>query len=177
MFPVICKKTPAMWHVGLWEQSASSSHGMNVSASRCVLLISKSNTDLNVCGCEGSPVRVMNSISQLSYRTSKPWRSVRSARPLRLSVRQLRENSRLGEPTGRDAKLLPSSLPHSIRAVPNKEKRLFRQHRPSADNGWGWLSFESSCAIIQTAGRGRPEWGWKTSAATLFGPPSIALAQ
>src|SRR6202042_2233494 len=27
--PVICKKTPAMWHVGLWEQSASSSHGMN----------------------------------------------------------------------------------------------------------------------------------------------------
>jgi hypothetical protein len=26
-----------------------------------------------------------------------------------------------------------------------------------ATNGWGWLSFESSCAIIQTAGRGRPE--------------------
>src|SRR6516165_12243370 len=24
---------------------------------------------------------------------------------------------------------------------------------------------------------GRPEWGWKTSAAILFGPPSIALAQ
>ena len=43
--------------------------------------------------------------------------------------------------------------------------------------GWEWLSVESSCAIIQTAGRGDPEWGWKMSAATLFGRPSIALAQ
>jgi hypothetical protein len=26
-------------------------------------------------------------------------------------------------------------------------------------------------------GTGETEWGWKASAATLFGPPSIALAQ
>ena len=46
MFPVICKKTPAMWHVGLWGQNASSSHAMNVSVSRCVLHTLKSTTDL-----------------------------------------------------------------------------------------------------------------------------------
>jgi NAD(P)-dependent dehydrogenase (short-subunit alcohol dehydrogenase family) len=34
-----------MGHVGLWGQSAFSSHGMNVSASRCVLLTSRSTTD------------------------------------------------------------------------------------------------------------------------------------
>src|ERR1051326_3507767 len=73
MFPATCKKTPAMWHVDLWGQSASSSHGMNVSASRCALLTLKSTTDLNACGFEVSPARVTNSISPLSYRTSKRW--------------------------------------------------------------------------------------------------------
>jgi len=43
--------------------------------------------------------------------------------------------------------------------------------------GLGKALVESACAIVQMAGRGDPEWGWKTSAATLFGPPSIALAQ
>jgi hypothetical protein len=99
MFPVICKKTPAMWHVGLWEQSASSSHGMNVSASRCVLLTSRSTTDLNACGFEGCPARVTNSISPLSYRTLRPWRSVPSGHPLHPSSRQQRENPRTDQVT------------------------------------------------------------------------------
>src|SRR5262245_8491322 len=92
MFPVICKKTLGIWHVGLWGQSVSSNHGTNVSASRCVLLISKSNTDLNVCGSEGFPVRVMNSISPLSYRTSRPWHFDPSDHPLRPRSQLRREN-------------------------------------------------------------------------------------
>src|SRR4029077_8406518 len=99
MFPVICKKTPAMWHVGLWEQSASSSHGMNVSASRCVLLTSRSTTDLNACGFEGCPAPVTNSISPLSYRTLRPWRSVPSGHPLHPSSPQQRENPRTDQVT------------------------------------------------------------------------------
>ena len=46
-----------------------------------------------------------------------------------------------------------------------------------SDNGWGCFRSNPWCAITQTAERARPEWGWKTSAATLFGPPRIALAQ
>lgn len=94
MFPVICKKTPAMWHVGLWGQSASSNHGTNASGSRCVLLTSRSTTDLSACDFEDCPARVTSSISPLSYRTSKPWRSVPLGHPLRPSSPQHRENLR-----------------------------------------------------------------------------------
>ena len=97
MFPVICKKTPAMWHVGLWGPSASLSHAMNVSASRCVLLTLKSTMDLNACGFEGCPAPVTNSISPLSYRTLRPWRSVPWAHPLDPSSRPQRENPGIGK--------------------------------------------------------------------------------
>ena len=78
---------------------ASSSHGMNVSASRCVLLTSRSTTDLNACGFEGCPARVTNSISPLSYRTLRPWRSVPSGHPLHPSSPQQRENPRTDQVT------------------------------------------------------------------------------
>jgi hypothetical protein len=127
MFPVICKKTPAMSHVGLWGQSASSSHGMNVSASRCALLTLKSTTDLNACGFEGYPVHVTSSISPLSYRTLRPWRSVPSAHPLRPSSRQ-REKSYDGASEHHSQNRLQVSPPCNLKQSTTR-RRLFRQHR------------------------------------------------
>ena len=92
MSPAICRKTLAMWHVDSREQSASLSHGMNVSASRCVLLISKSTMDLNACGFAGCPAHVTNSISPQSYRTLRPWRSARLGYPLGPSLHLQRES-------------------------------------------------------------------------------------
>src|ERR1700756_4312902 len=130
MFPAICRRTLAMWHVDLREQSASSSHGMNVSASRCVLLTLKSTTDLNACGFAGCPARATNSISPQSYRTLRPWPSARSGHPLGPSSRAQREKPRIEQATTQ-AKLDQVS-PTQSKASPPKQ-RLFRQHRPECD--------------------------------------------
>jgi len=100
MFPVIYKKMPAMWRVDLWGQSASSSHGMNANASRCVLLTSRSITDLNACAFEGCPARVTNSISPRSCRILRPWRFVPVDHPLCPSSCLHREETK-DRPSGR----------------------------------------------------------------------------
>jgi hypothetical protein len=67
--PVTFTKTPATGRDDSWGQSASLSRGMNASASRCALLISRPTMVSNACGSEGSPARVTNFISRPSYKT------------------------------------------------------------------------------------------------------------
>src|SRR5438105_4079832 len=123
-----------MWHVGLWERSASSSHGMNASASKCVLLILRSTTDLNACGFEGCPARVTNSISPLSYRTLRPWRSVPSGHPMRPSSRREPEYPRFDQATTNSQNRLQVSPPSAIQAITNKNGDFF-------DSIGHWLRF------------------------------------
>ena len=53
----------------------------------------------DACGFEGCPAPVTNSISPLSYRTLRPWRSVPSGHPLHSSSRQQREKPRTDQVT------------------------------------------------------------------------------
>jgi hypothetical protein len=83
-----------------------SNHGMNASALRCALLISRPITVSNVCGSEVSLAHATSFTSPPSCRTSKRWRSVYSARQQVRYPRRLRKwNGNLGEvfQRGRDA--------------------------------------------------------------------------
>src|SRR5262249_37540340 len=115
-------------------------------ALRCVLLTSRPTTDLNACGCEGSPVRVTNSISQRSYRTSRPWRSIPPGHPLRPGSRTRCENSQGGSSDRHRQNRLPNLNPSAIQG--NHPKRLFRQHRPMADK-WRSKKFVPCSTCVQ----------------------------
>jgi len=86
---------------------------------------------LNACGSEGSPVRVTSSISPLSYRTLRPWRSVPSGHPLGPSARW-REKSWDGASQHHSQNRLQVSPPCNLKHSPTK-RRLFRQHRSNAE--------------------------------------------
>jgi len=74
----------------------------------------------DACGFEGCPACVTNSISPLSYRTLRPWRSVPSGHPMRPSSRREPEYPRLDQATTNSQNRLQVSPPVQSRQSPTK---------------------------------------------------------